>query len=375
MKQYIFWGACIILLLLHGCALEDFEPTEWAVDPVLDLSASGVVFNAADNRDTIKVSTNYQSFFVSCDDSWCVIKPDLSDSTIAIYVEPNMKAEQRRTNINVSVKRGKKSLTKSLQVVQMGGYWDVLSQFSVYWSSDVTDSQKETIAEILSNMVYIKGSTFLMGRLGENYWYSGDSDVDLRHSVTLSDYFINKTEVTQKQWNVIMGNNNSTFRGENLPVENIDWEEALDFVSKLARLTNLHFALPTEAQWEYAARGGVYSMGYTYPGSNDYDDVLIYKGDEGKSSPNFSTYEVGTLWPNELGLYNMAGNVAEMCSDWYANYDLSDQADPVGPATGQYHVLRGGDITEMWSFCDVYSRMPFITKNGRYIGIRLCIRP
>lgn len=375
MKYYSLYLTSCILILLQGCALEDFEPTEWAVDPTLELSVSGVVFNAADNRDTIKVSTNYQSFCVSCDDSWCIIKPDLSDSTIAIYVEPNMKAEQRRTTIKVSVERGNKNLTKSLQVVQMGGYWDVLSQFSVYWSSDVTESQKETIAEMLSNMVYVKGSTFVMGRLGENYWYSGHSDADMRHNVTLTDFYINKTEVTQKQWNVIMGSNNSTFRGEKLPVENIEWEEALDFVSKLARLTNLNFVLPTEAQWEYAARGGIYSMGYTYPGSNDYDDVLIYKGDESKTSPSFSTYEVGTLWPNELGLYNLAGNVAEMCSDWYGNYDLSDQTDPMGPPTGKYHVLRGGDITELWSFCNVYNRSSFITKNGNYIGIRLCIRP
>lgn len=374
MKRYRNYLMVFCFILLHACALEDFEPTEWAVDPILELSESGVVFTAADNRDTIKVSTNYQSFSVSCDDSWCVIKPIPSDSVIAIYVEPNMKAEQRRTTIKVSVERGNKSLTKALQVVQMGGYWDVLSQFSVYWSSDVTNSQKETIAEILSNMVYVKGGSFVMGREGENYWYSGMPDADLRHNVMLSDFYINKTEVTQKQWNVIMGSNNSTFRGENLPVENIDWEEALDFVSKLARLTNLAFALPTEAQWEYAARGGIYSMGYIYPGSNDYEDVLIYKGDESKFSPLFSTYEVGTLWPNELGLYNMAGNVAEMCSDWYANYDLSDQSDPVGPATGTYHVLRGGDITTLWYFCNIYHRSQFITKNGDYIGIRLCIR-
>ena len=115
MKYHGLYLISCILIVLQGCALEDFEPTEWAVDPVLELSASGVVFNAADNRDTIKVSTNYQSFSVSCDDSWCVIKPDLSDSTIAIYVEPNMKAEQRRTTIRVSVERGNKNLMKSIK--------------------------------------------------------------------------------------------------------------------------------------------------------------------------------------------------------------------------------------------------------------------
>ena len=366
----LFLFSCI-LILFQGCALEDFEPTEWAVDPILELSESGVVFSATDNRDTVKVVTNYQSFSVTCEDSWCVIKPNLSDSSIAIYVEPNMKAEQRRTTINVSVGRGSKNLIKTLSVVQMGGYWDVLSQFSVYWSSDVTDSQKETIAEILSNMVYVKGGVFVMGRLGENYWYTGYSDADLRHNVTLSDFYINKTEVTQKQWNVVMGSNESSFRGERLPIENIEWEEALDFVSKLARLTNLNFVLPTEAQWEYAARGGIYSMGYIYPGSNDYEDVLIYKGNESETSPSFSTYEVGSLLPNELGLYNMAGNVAEICSDWYGKYDLSDQNNPMGPATGKYHVVRGGDITSL--FCDVYHRTQFITKG--IIGVRLCISP
>ena len=355
-----------IFVLLQGCTYEDFEPTEWAVEPELELSESGLVFNAANNQDTIKVTTNYNSFDVSCEDSWCVIKPNVSDSTIAVYVEPNMKAEQRRTTIYVTISRGSKSLTKTLSVVQMGGYWDVVDQFSIYWSSDVTDTQKTTISEILSNMVYVKGGTFVMGTI-EGYSNNNDN----RHNVTLSDYYINKTEVSQKQWNVIMGRNSSTFKGENLPVENIEWNEALDFVSKLSRLTNLNFVLPTEAQWEYAARGGIYSMGYTYPGSNDYEDVLIFKGNRNLSDPSFSTYEVGTLWPNELGLYNMAGNVAEMCSDWYGPYVLLDQTDPVGPATGEKHVVRGGDITTIWSFCNVYERNIF----GDYIGLRLCIRP
>ena len=330
MKWYCILYASIVLILLQGCVLEDFEPSEWGVNPILELSESGIVFNAANNRDTIKLSTNYQSFSVSCKDSWCVINPIPSDSKIAIYVEPNINAEQRRTTIDVSIVRGKKSLTKSIHIVQMGGYWDVLSMYSVYWSSDVTSSQKETIAEILSNMVYVKGGEFVMGRLGENYWNKGNPDADMRHNVTLSDFYINKTEVSQKQWNVIMGGNNSSFRGENLPVENIEWEDALNFVSKLSRLTNLNFALPTEAQWEYAARGGRYSMDYIFPGSNNYEEVLIYKGDQSSSSPDFTTYEIGSLLPNELGLYNMAGNVSEMCSDWYGNYDLLDQVDPMG---------------------------------------------
>lgn len=372
MRKFLNGIVSSIILLLSGCSYEEFNPTDWAVDPILELSESGVVFNAAINQDTVKISTNYQTFEVSCQDSWCTIVPNQKDSTIIVSVAPNMKAEQRRTTIYVNVGRGEKYLTKTLSVVQMGGYWDVIDQFSIYWSSNVTLTQKETIAEILSNMVYVKGSTFVMGAEVD---YTSNA-MDMRHNVTLSDFYINKTEVTQKQWNVIMGSNQSNFKGEQLPIENIEWEEAIDFVTKLSKLTNLNFTLPTEAQWEYAARGGVYSMGYKYPGSNDYEDVLIDKGFKNLSDPNFTTYAVGQLWPNELGLFDMAGNVAEMCSDWYGEYNLSDQENPMGPATGEYHVIRGGDIEStsllLWP---VYSRCPFITKNGNYIGIRLCIRP
>ena len=372
MKNILLGIMSFIILLLTGCSYEDFSPKNWAVDPILDLSESGLVFNAAINQDTVKISTNYQTFDVSCPDSWCTIEPNIKDSTIIVSVEPNMKAEQRRTTIYVNVGRGEKNLTQTLSIVQMGGYWDVIDRFSIYWSSDVTTTQKETIAEILSNMVYVKGGTFVMGT-SVDYTANG---TDTRHNVTLSDFYINKTEVTQKQWNLIMGSNQSNFNGEQLPVENIEWEEGLDFVTKLSRLTNLEFSLPTEAQWEYAARGGVYSMGFTYPGSNDYEDVLINKGFENLSDPNFTTYAVGKLWPNELGLYDMAGNVAEMCLDWYGEYDLSDQIDPMGPATGEHHVIRGGDIVStsllLWP---VHARFQFFTKTSKYIGIRLCVRP
>ena len=370
MKNILLWLIFCITLLSEGCIYEDFNPTEWAVDPILELSESGLVFSAAVNQDTIEVFTNYRVFNVSCKDSWCSMQVNQEDSIIIVYVEPNMQAEQRRTTIYVNVGRGNKSLTKALSIVQMGGYWDVIDQFSVYCSSDVTDTQKETISEILSNMVFVKGGTFVMGA-SEEYAYT----MDTRHNVTLSDYYINKTEVTQKQWNVIMGSSQSYFKGENLPVENIKWEEGLDFVTKLSRLTNLDFSLPTEAQWEYAARGGIYSMGYIYAGSDDYNDVLIYKGLENLSDPNFTTYVVGQFLPNELGLYDMSGNVAEMCSDWYGDYDLSEQIDPVGPAIGEYHVKRGGDISSLPLFlCTVYSREPFIFTSGpNYIGIRLCI--
>lgn len=368
-KKYLI--LIILVSLLYGCTYEDFDPSEWAVEPQLELSESGLVFNAAKNTDTVKIVTNYMSYEVTCEDTWCTIRPNYSNSTIVVEVDPNMMAEQRRTTINVKIERGTKEMTKKLSVVQMGGYWDVIDQFSVYWSSDVTETQKETISEILSNMVYVRGGTFVMGA-SEDYTY----DDDTRHDVTLSDFYINKTEVTQKQWNVIMGNNNSNFKGDNLPVENIEWEEALEYVYRLSRLTNLNFSIPTEAQWEYSARGGSVSMGYLYSGSDNHEDVMVYKGPENLSDPSYSTYEVAQLLPNELGLYDMSGNVSELCYDWYADYDLSPQIDPVGPAVGEYHVKRGGDISDYYYLvCFVYSRFPFITKDHNYVGLRLCIKP
>lgn len=366
MRKFLTGIVSSIILLLSGCSYEEFNPTDWAVDPILELSESGVVFNAAINQDTVKISTNYQTFEVSCQDSWCTIIPNQKDSTIIVSVEPNMKAEQRRTTIYVNVGRGEKNLTKALSVVQMGGYWDVIDQFSIYWSSDVTITQKETIAEILSNMVYVRGGTFVMGT--NDY-----VDLTPQHNVTLTDFYINKFEVTQKQWNSIMGSNQSYFKGASMPVENVEWGEALEFVTQLSRLTNLNFSLPTEAQWEYAARGGEYSMGFSYPGSSDPNDVTIYKGYPlNLSDPYCTTYEGGQLLPNELGLHDMAGNVTEVCSDWYGEYDLSDQVDPMGPATGVYHVKRGGDISMYPFLCNSFIRLP--SNGGELTGIRLCIR-
>ena len=377
MRKGITYIVVLFVGMLTSCTLEEFNPENWAVDPMLELSESGVVFNATNNTDTIHIITNYSSFQTSCVDSWCSVESN--DSLVMIKVSPNMNAEQRRTTINITVGRGNKTLTKTFSVVQMGGYWDVVDQFSIYWSSNVTETQKSTISEMLSNMVFVKGGTFVMGGQKKdptlpnyNFWQINDDD---RHNVLLSDYYINKTEVTQKQWNTIIGKNSSNFKGENLPVENISWEEAMDFVSKLSQLTNLNFSLPTEAQWEYAARGGIYSMGFLYPGSNDEEDVLIYKGRGDVSDPSFTTYPVAQLWPNELGLYDMAGNVSEMCLDWYGDYVSYDTTDPIGPANGERHVVRGGDITDLsFTDCTVYSRSKFYNTSDNYVGLRLCIK-
>ncbi|MCQ2344831.1 MAG: formylglycine-generating enzyme family protein [Paludibacteraceae bacterium] len=196
-----------------------------------------------------------------------------------------------------------------------------------------SDGLKITVDGVSFKMIKVEGGTFQMG--SEN----GDSDEKPIHNVTLSGYYIGETEVTQELWQAVMGSNPSEFQGDNLPVETVSWNDCQEFISKLNQKTGRRFALPTEAQWEFAARGGNKSRGYEYSGSNNIDDVAWYWDNSSQQ-----THPVGSKQANELGLYNMSGNVYEWCADWYDYdyYSSSPQTDPVGPSTGSFRVLRGG---------------------------------
>ena len=154
-----------------------------------------------------------------------------------------------------------------------------------------------------------------------------------------------KFEVTQEQWAAVMTTSPSKFIAGNKPVENISWFDAMEYIAKLSNLTGLDLRMPTSAQWEYAARGGRLSMGFRYAGSDNIDDVAHYiPTSTPETSPLYSTIEVGQKKPNELGIYDMTGNVSEMCSDWAGVVPEVDQIEPVGPNTGTYKVKRGGDF-------------------------------
>ena len=186
-----------------------------------------------------------------------------------------------------------------------------------------------TVNGVSFKMIGVQGGTFQMGEDG--------SDVIPVHSVTLSSYSIGETEVTQALWKAVMGDNPSYSSGDNLPVENVNWHECQTFITKLNQLTGKTFRLPTEAEWEFAARGGTKSQGYTYSGSNTVGDVAWYDGNS-----SAKTHEVATKSPNELGIYDMSGNVQEWCQDWYDSYSSSAQTNPTGPDSGFYRVRRGG---------------------------------
>ena len=383
MKTHTLLLVVLASLLFASCLKKDFEPSEWGIDPELDFSQSGLVFNSLNTEQKVKVYTNYNEFTVVSTDDWCTVTVERDSSNIVVGVKPNKSTEQRIATLMVEVGKGKKMLSKNISVVQMGGYWDMAGEFSLFWSYDVSDSQKDIITNLLNNMVYVEGGTFVMGVDEQTFTSTTGIPFDnyreyyTQHRVTLSDYYISRYELTQKEWNSLMSENKSRFSNPEFPVENITWDEAVGFVSRLSALTNVNFQLPTEAQWEYAARGGKYSQGYIYAGSNNWSDVawLVDRSIDALD-PRYTLSAVGQKSPNELGIYDMSGNVSEFCSDWYALYPFEDQNDPVGPSIGERHVVRGGEIHDGYApyNCSVFKRDQYFTTTSSSIGIRLVVR-
>ena len=218
------------------------------------------------------------------------------------------------------------------------------------------------------DMVFVKGGTFTMGATSEQGSDAYDTEKPT-HSVTLSDFYIGKYEVTQAQWKAVMGSNPSYFKGDNLPVETVSWNDIQTFIQKLNAKSGKKYRLPTEAEWEYAARGGNQSRGYKYSGSNDIGSVAWYK-----DNSNRTTHPVGQKQPNELGIYDMSGNVYEWCSDWYGSYSSSSQTNPTGPSSGSRRVPRGGSWTDIAWPCRVSFRYGYDVLSGlNFNGFRLAL--
>jgi len=216
-------------------------------------------------------------------------------------------------------------------------------------------------------MIQVESGTFTMGCT------DGDCGEDGRelpiHKVTLSNFKIAKYTVTQEQWEAIMGNNPSKNKGNDLPVEMVTWNDTQEFIKRLNTLTGKKYRLPTEAEWEYAARGGKQSKEYKYSGSDDINSVAWYSGNSGST-----THPVGRKAPNELGICDMSGNVWEWCSDWYGAYSENSQVDPTGPTTGTYHVFRGGSYYNTAKGARVASRTwGFSGYNVHDLGFRLVL--
>jgi formylglycine-generating enzyme required for sulfatase activity len=207
-----------------------------------------------------------------------------------------------------------------------------------------------TVNGVSFTMIYVNGGTFMMGATSEQGSEASDSEKPA-HSVTLSSFCIGQTEVTQELWEAVMGTNPSNSKGANLPVRQVSWDDCQTFIAKLNSLTGQQFRLPTEAEWEYAARGGNQSKGYKYSGSNNVGVVAWYDyNSSGK------IHEVAAKAPNELSIYDMSGNVWEWCQDWYGSYSTSAQTNPTGPLSGSSRVNRGGSGLNDARLCRVAFR-------------------
>ena len=224
------------------------------------------------------------------------------------------------------------------------------------------------IQNLIANMVRVEGGTFIMGATQEQ-GSDAESDEKPTHQVTLSSFSIGKYEVTQEEWEAVMGSNPSYFKGAKLPVEQVSWNDCQEFIRRLNQMTGKSFRLPTEAEWEFAARGGNRSNHYKYSGSNNLSSVAWYWDNSGSK-----THPVGKKSPNELGLYDMSGNVWEWCADWYGDYSSSAQTNPKGPSNGSFRVRRGGGWGSYARRCRVSHRSR-LTPSLSYddLGLRLAL--
>lgn len=239
--------------------------------------------------------------------------------------------------------------------------------FSAYSSADADAQQTFTANGVEFTMISVEGGTFRMGATKEQK--KADRDEKPVHSVTLSSFLIGKTEVTQALWEAVMGENPSRIKGAELPVEQVSWDDCQAFIEKLNALTGQKFRLPTEAEWEYAARGGKNSKGYRYAGSNDLGKVAWYKKNSGDKP-----HAVATRQANELGLYDMSGNVWEWCADLYGAYDKAPQSNPQGAASASCRVGRGSCFGGSAGPCRVTFRASGKPDfRNSYLGLRLAL--
>lgn len=225
------------------------------------------------------------------------------------------------------------------------------------------------------NMVFVEGGTFHMGSqtedpAGINYDAEARPDEAPVHQVTLDGYYIATTEVTQNLWrHVTCDESFDAEWGGQFPAYNISFDETKKFITRLNRATGLHFRLPTEAEWEYAARGGKNSRGYKYSGSDNIDDVAWYW-----KNSNDQLHPVATKNPNELGIYDMSGNVREWCSDWADYYTEEEQVNPTGPNTGNFRILRGGSRYNNDQLCrTTYRLCHYYYAEDNLTGFRLVL--
>jgi len=288
----------------------------------------------------------------------------LSEGTKMIKIIPEHHLPVMVTFVDYGLTAVEGKMTYELILTDQTEHRDAMSATT---GPDIQNEIKTFVVDTIPfRMIHVEGGTFQMG--------TSDKDAMLgeqnQHSVTLSGYYIGETEVSQELWVAVMGTNPSFFNynSSKRPVECISWSQCQEFIRKLGEKTGHSFRLPTEAEWEFAARGGNMTRNYKYSGSDDLASVAWYSGNS-----KDSTHDIGTTHPNELGLYDMSGNVKEWCQDVYKKYGKTAQTNPMGPSNGETRVIRGGDWRCSEKSCRVairdYSDSP--TSGNSHIGLRL----
>ena len=340
-----------------GDQSQSITVTQAGASPTLQLNKSSMAFESSNGENTFTISSN-TSWSITSDKTWCTLSSSSgsNDATVTVYVSENTSTSSRSATITVE----SATITRTLAVTQNG---------ATPITPPASQDRSFTVGGVTFKMIAVEGGTFTMGATNEQGDDAWDSEKPI-HSVTLSSYSIGETEVTQALWQVVMGSNPSNFSGSNKPVETVSWDDCQDFIRKLNALTGENFRLPTEAEWEYAARGGNKSRGYKYAGSNTIDNVAWYYDNSGSQ-----THNVATKSPNELGLYDMSGNVWEWCQDWYGDYSSGSQTNPTGPSSGSYRVYRGGGWIYNARDCRVSIRN-YLTPDYRSsnLGLRLALQ-
>ena len=325
-------------------------------------------------KDFVSVAEWMEDTFSELPDSFVVdpAAPKPADHKVVRTVKDRLEIDSHTKKAGVGfrlVQPTGEALSESLLKVLDGASFD-------RETVDASDGGSETftVGEVSFKMVKVRGGEFTMGYSDKDYSFGRFAIPENEknfHQVTLSDYAIGETEVTVGLWNAVMGyvpylnDINEPLK----PVGNISWFDCQKFILKLNALTGRTFRLPTEAEWEYAARGGSKSRGYGFSGTNDMNSSMWYVDNADMKSKNVKTRKA-----NELGLYDMSGNVWEWCFDRAADYQKTPQTDPCGPSEGTSRILRGGSCASRWDACRITNRSYMLAKNIKgTFGFRLAI--